>query len=485
MKFFIIRNFSSPKSFLRKALFFVFLFLFLSAGYIVTDTVIAKEFSEDRIKCLEIIEKDRKTTTAEAKRIYTSEKNSIEDAYKTEILAVKLLSKNFERQKALKIAKKERQNNLKNARKIFDRTIFEIKLKFKSEQKKCRELAAKIQPVNFPVNGGGSSYQDPGKDRACIKNLQPVFTHEFTDLSQIKSITAIGGLNVGSVSRSYIEVKKDAQGNWPMVPLYAPTDATLIGIYYVTRTYPSGTRGEYRLEFQASCEVKFAFDHIANVSDKIKAMAGSTPAQNSGTGAQVSIPIKAGELLGSTNGTGVAGSWDFYLFNTGKPVYRINPSRWVSEHNKYADCPYDYFTPELKAKYYSALSTWEGTKIDPPNCGQASHDVAGTLAGGWFKDKDFDMGGSQVHITGHFNLVEVLFVRLERIKDRFEEFRFGFRAHNFSVTPEAVKPGDSVCYAEDGKYAYFTLVSDTELQSASGVGSCPASLPATYETWHR
>lgn len=319
----------------------------------------------------------------------------------------------------------------------------------------------------------------------CVNNPQPTFTHEFTDFSKIAFVAPVGGINVGTQSRSYIQIKKDASDSWPMVPLYAPAKATLKAIYYANRTYPSGVRGEYRLEFQASCEVTFVFDHIANVSDKIKALAPESPANDSHTGVYVSLPVEAGEQLGNTNGTGVAGTWDFYVFNTTKPQYHMNPSRWQSEHNKYAGCPYDYFTLDLKTQYYNALATWEGTKIDPPNCGQASHDVAGTLAGGWFLGDSTDAKGSELLVGSNFNLVEVLYTRPDPTQTHPDQARFGFRAHSFSVRPEAIKPGDSVCYSDNGSYAYFSLTSETQLLSASGSGNCPVSLLDTYETWNR
>lgn len=313
----------------------------------------------------------------------------------------------------------------------------------------------------------------------CSNNQHPIFTNGFTELSQIGGVGAIGVINAGTLSRSYIQVKKDSAGTWPFVPLYAPVKSTLAAIYYANRHYGDITRPEYRLEFQASCEVRYVFDHIAEVSDKIKAVAPATPANDSHTGVDVAVAIEAGEKLGQTNGTGVAGTWDFYLLNTSKLAPHINPARWMSDHNKYGDCPYDYFTPELKSQYYNYLVTPEGVKIEPPNCGQVSHDLAGTAAGGWFQRDATDMKGSRLLVGTNYNLVEVLF-------ERDNEPRFGFRAHNFFIKPEAIQPGQSVCYADSGSYAYLKLVSDSELITVSGQGSCPASFPSSgYETWTR
>lgn len=326
-----------------------------------------------------------------------------------------------------------------------------------------------------------------GSAPTVVENCQPpVFTADFTDPTLITQIGPLGGINVGSSSRSYLQVQRDAAGHYATVPLYAPIDATLTGIYYKKANYGDmGTRGEYRLEFDAGCNVSFAFDHIATVTDAIKQAGPAQPADESNVGSPVSIPVKAGERLGQTDGTKVSGNWDFYLFNRTKPSYHVNPARWESDHNKYADCPYDYFTDTLKTQYYQKLALWDGPKPPGLTCGQASHDVADSAAGGWFQGDATDMKGSHLYIGSTATMVEALTEIREQTVERKNE-RFGLRTYTYTKKPEEMRAGDAVCYGGDDKYIFVKLTSAQALQSVSGTGSCPTSFPTTGVTdWQR
>lgn len=320
-----------------------------------------------------------------------------------------------------------------------------------------------------------------------VENCQPpVFTADFTDQSLISSVGPLGGINVGSASRSYISIKMGADGQFPIVPVYAPIDSTLVGIYHKKANYGElGSRGEYRLEFDVGCGVSYALDHIAFVTDAIKQAGPESPSDESNVGNHVSIPVKAGETLGQTDGTKVAGTWDFYLFNQSKPATHINSARWESDHNKYADCPYDYFTPALKEQYYGKLALWDGNRPANLDCGTINHDVAGSAAGGWFQADATDMSGTHLFLWSTATMVEALIEIHEQSVERNNE-RFGFRTYTYTKKPEEMSVGDAVCYGGDSKYLYAQLADSNTLRTARGTGNCPATFPASdIMEWQR
>ena len=351
----------------------------------------------------------------------------------------------------------------------------------------CKGSQNKLCKIIFP-DGQESETQTPiqpppptttVQQPSCISNPAPVFTHRFTDSSLINHVTPIGGINVGTSSRSYIAVKEYTNGTRMWVPVYAPVDATITRLAYAIRGDPQTGRAEYRLDIEPSCEVRFAFDHIAEIEEKFKKFAPQTPSTRTSEPAYVNIPVKAGELLGHTNGGLFGGAWDFILFNTEKKAYHINPTRWTSEHNINADCPYDYFTPELKAEYYSLFPSAGGERADNATCRSTSRDIAGTLSGGWFIGNSTDMKGSRLLVGSDYSIVDLII-------DRDNQPRFRTRDYNPSKKPEDVRPGDVLCYSGDGTYAYIKLVSDNEMHAVAGSGTCPSSFPETgYETYNR
>jgi len=340
---------------------------------------------------------------------------------------------------------------------------------------------------NFSAGSENSSSGNSENQSQASCKTSTIFTKDITDLSNISSIGPLGGLNVGSASRSYIANKRAADGTAVFTPIYAPMDSTLMGIYYKKANYDTqGARGEYRLEIDAGCGgITYVFDHIAEVNETIKNAGAEEPSTESNVGTSVKIPLKAGELLGRTDGTKPAGAWDFYLLNQNFNAFHINSERWQSDHNTHADCPYNYFDSELKSKYEAKLALWDGQKPDGISCGQISHDVAGTLSGGWFQGDATDMKGTKLLLSNTANMVEVL-REVSGALNQINNDRFGFRTYTYSKKPAEVKAGEKICYSGDDKYVYLNLVSAEKLQTARGAGNCPSAFPTSnVEEWQR
>lgn len=322
------------------------------------------------------------------------------------------------------------------------------------------------------------------KEGNCQSNPNPQFTADFTDLSTIAALAPIGGVTGGSPGRSYMGVKEGMEA-----PIYSPTDAVLENIIYARRGGPD-TPGEYGLLFRVSCEVTILFDHIDKVSDKIKEFSPKEPANTSRTagGNSLNVLIKQGELLGYSDGTPQARTFDFLVINKAKPTTHINPKRWQWEQAVFAQCPYDYFSKELKDKYYAkigAVTEMSGVKSFTPaqSCGDLSHDKPGTASGGWFKRDSTDIKGEYLAISRDSKRVDVA----ER-KDGLFGPDSQLRDYSPKVYPEDISVGEEICYndQQENKWVYIKLVSDTELAVAKGNGSCPASFPQeASETWER
>ena len=253
----------------------------------------------------------------------------------------------------------------------------------------------KLKFEGFPKNENSKKTAEGN----CKSGSIPKFEAEFTDLEKINAINPIGGIGGGSPGRSYIGVKKGVEA-----PVYSPTDMILENIIYakrpsdpLTSLSKTSSIGEYGLYFRLNCDTILLFDHIDRVSDKIKERSPKEPAETSAFGKDppVNLEIKKGELLGYTDGTPGARTFDFLIIDRSKPTSHINPERWEWEQAVYSQCPYDYFTPELKEKYYAKIGEAvekSGSQefIASGTCGQLSYDVAGTASGGWFKGESTD-----------------------------------------------------------------------------------------------
>ena len=331
---------------------------------------------------------------------------------------------------------------------------------------------------NINQNNIGTFFGE--KQMNCESNKNPRFSSEFTDLSKIQHLAPIGGIMVGSPARSYIFLKEGAADT----PIYAPTDAILEGIVYAKRMDPNNpnasiAKGEYRLDFRVSCEVTFHFDHIDTVNDEIKKLWKGEPIDNTREAQRINFKVKAGDLLGYTNGTDASRGFDFFLLNTSKVVSHVNPERWQWEQTTIADCPYDYFTEDLKTKYYNAFASQDGKKLIVQNCGSISHDVAGTASGGWFQENSKDTQGKWLEI-GNIN------GKVEMTIRESGSYNFAIRDYQPAIMPEKLAVGNSTCYSGEGNWAHIKLLSDNKLAVVKGSGNCPADFSESMsELWER
>jgi len=259
-------------------------------------------------------------------------------------------------------------------------------------------------------------------------------------------------------------------------PVYAPTDVTLEYIIYARRG-SSLDYGEYGLWFRAGCDLVFLLDHLDSLSEEIQALAPTEFSESSAVnGPIIGYQAKAGELIAYSDGTDMARTFDFLVLDRSKPVEYINPDRFEWDQNLYSQCPYDYYTGNLKDEYYSLLEPPNGINMD---CGSPSFDLAGTASGAWFQGDDKDMSGGWLTFGTYTNF-SGLAIRDDGARD------FSVRDYDPVIKPEDMTFGDQVCYDYNNNWAYARLKNSDELEVATGQGNCPSSFSELQaEIWVR
>lgn len=350
-------------------------------------------------------------------------------------------------------------------------------------------------PVSLPTQasaeadlrrGAPPERRYPSWRPGCVSDITPRFTHAFTDLSAINAINPIGGIGGGSPARSYIGVKDGMEA-----AVYAPMDAVLRVIIYADR---GSGQGEYGLIFRATCEVEFMFDHIDRISDALAPYAPKVAAASSQfqDNTELNVRVQAGDLLGYTDGTPLARTFDFLVTNYAKKNKFLNPARWEWEQALYGTCPYDHFTDDLKKQYYAKLGKPGHTGFIPANaCGNPAHDVAGTASGGWFRGASTDKRGEYLAIARQYDEAQVAYRKDGLAFPDTQSVQQGKPYLNvMDMSPDKypadITPGMAACYSGNNQWAYIKLVSATELLMASGTGECPSVFPESQATaWMR
>lgn len=306
------------------------------------------------------------------------------------------------------------------------------------------------------------------------------FTSPFTDAAMLDKITPLGGIGTGGLGRTYVFVKPLPNGTAPHVPIYAPGEVTLVALAYYNVSYEHESRAEYRLELDAGCGRQIQLAHVATVVPRIAALQPN-PTPTSPDSWYGHETFHAGDLLGSTNGTGLAGSWDFVMLDRNHPEAHANPARWVSDQNQFAVCPYDAFVEPLRAQYYALFATASGAKPATPSCRHASIDVPGTAAGSWFQGDANEQAGPRLDIASQLDgSVDVgqrqTMEPIARVTD----------THPSAPLPEDVGPGGRACYQMGAEHVDVMLADAATLLVARASGPCPAAFDAaSAQTWTR
>jgi hypothetical protein len=320
-----------------------------------------------------------------------------------------------------------------------------------------------------------NSTLDPVFHTPCTNNPDPVFTANLSDPNYINFIQPMGLGQVGPRFRTFLWINTATAP--AEIPIYAPVDSSLVDGVYVSKN----GLVDYDLHFVVSCQVWYLINHISDPIAAIRQDLPATPqvgstAVNGPTVTKI-LHFKAGDLLGYTTGTTNAHNFDFGVFNSSQDNGFANQARYkiADSQDKYltAVCPYDYFTPDQKAVWYSKFG--ETGPVANATCGQINQDVLGTISGMWFVGPT-SAGAEPVNL-----MVGVYTDGSVQISGQdISPIPIIYPSDPTYLDPATVTTDH--CYASSGEYYFLRVVSATEIQLASGAGSCPAVFPSVNAT---
>ena len=312
-----------------------------------------------------------------------------------------------------------------------------------------------------------------GQTCRSTSNPNPVFTAPVTDLSQINVITPPGSSAGGVIkAHSYFRPESSAAGaNGGLgIPVYAPADSSLVSVGY----YVQDGVNEYLLFFEVSCEVIYKLDHVRSVVDEIRAVAPPSPRVDSRSEwLNPPVSFSAGELVGYT----WAASWDFGVYNSVHRNQFVNQARYdtgYEDQELHAACPYDYYSDPLRLAHYALFGTSSQVRVSVDSCRGASRDVAGTVAGAWFR-------ADRPGVNPGFAVATALSGRVMLTGPGI----YLFIDPGMATYADPARITTAHCYLSGGSWVFMQRLVDGRLAVASGGGSCPGALPAVYQTFVR
>jgi len=343
--------------------------------------------------------------------------------------------------------------------------------------------------VGLPNSDGAS-----GQDAGCVSDPTPVLTVAHTELDKIDfMMPMIVPSGNWLKNRSYFVIGTDpATGDAYDVPVYAPVDMTLYGITrYIesARDFDGNVleQDQYDLRFHVSCEVELGFDHVGRLVGAALELQPAEAARTTRDSMKsVRIAYTAGDLIGYSQGTGMAHTFDFLMTNSGSTIQYANQERYETmgelSRLRQATCPYDYYIEPMRSQYFALFGGWAGLMIGADEC-FGSPDVPGTLAGGWF--------GSPFELGTEFAVVDWALAVVPTADGRVEVNDAQRSVRADPDDPTNLAPGlvtTEHCYQDyrsPASFAYLKLLSADEIAYALADGPCPSSLPTDFSVAYR
>ncbi len=218
----------------------------------------------------------------------------------------------------------------------------------------------------------------------------PLFTALPVPATSILAATPLGNLGppVHTIPTDHVGIYLTGTG----VPLSSPGAMTITGVTRATYLVSPARQGasDYAITTYVCDGITMVLGHIQTVVPAIENAAGDDCVTYSTVNETVeqcrstrtNMSLTAGQLIGTVGGQ-TAGAFDLGLYDTGSPVFFVNPSRY-SLLTRSAVCPYDPFAPDLRDQLYAKLGD-PGmlSSGESPQCGSMQVDIAGTARGVW------------------------------------------------------------------------------------------------------
>jgi hypothetical protein len=244
-----------------------------------------------------------------------------------------------------------------------------------------------IQDQTNPSQQGSTESQADGFARqygsTCNKQASPVFTASPLALDKIGGIEPLGKTADGHVTPVDHVYVSPIDANVPdnTYDVVMPADGRLVDVQRMPSQYVGDKTDvklavdDFRLVVSFSCRYYSIFIHVHTLNPKIAQSVGTI---NPGQSKQLSLDLKAGELLAHLGGSSF--DWTMVDTQTTLPGF-ITPSLYQQEPWKiHTIDPFSVYTGDLKTKLEA-----KSLRTTAPFGGKLDWDKPGALIGNWFK----------------------------------------------------------------------------------------------------
>ncbi|MFA6431231.1 MAG: hypothetical protein WCV91_02470 [Candidatus Margulisiibacteriota bacterium] len=329
---------------------------------------------------------------------------------------------------------------------------------------------------SFAFSGCGSvTDNSTTTTSSTTTTIATLFSHYVADLSKIKYINQPGNSDqIAIKDRCHIAIKNTET----TIEVYAPATAEVLGIaYYIVR---ADNVPEYALYFKVSGTCYYFFAHLIDISSKLKAVGPSVPQPTSAWVAPTSpASVSAGELIGYTEGTPQAHTYDFGAYDPSHKNSVANESRYSADDRYITGVnPYLYYPESMRTDYLVLSANPAGTVVATTECRGVCRDVLGTASGYWYLTSGTDATYQEkMHIISEPNES----VYWGGVGGGGYEYKTLART---PLDPEKLTIGMEYGYSGPYGYLYLSLLSSTEMGvyfSTTDPGSFPSSGYKTYQ----
>lgn len=227
----------------------------------------------------------------------------------------------------------------------------------------------------------------PDGAQRCEKKRAVTFTAAPVAVSDMTFIEPLGELKQGHIMPGdHIGINYATTPQSQPVKVFAPADGFIVNVerhvYTPPAGYPRGMR-HYHVYLEHSCTMFTGFVHVTEFAPDI--LAASAELKNldradvrQHTSIPLRVPVKAGQLLGTTWSFGLLGMVTVDLNRTNEGY--LNPESYRAENWRvHSVSPFEYFSEPLQSQLLA-----KDPRTVAPRGGKIDFDREGKIVGNWF-----------------------------------------------------------------------------------------------------